>query len=344
MSSDDPASQSPRISVVVPFLNASRHLEACLRSLRESEYRDFELIAVDDGSSDGSAAIARRFTPLVVTLEETRGPAFARNRGAQLAEGEILFFTDADVICHADTLSTIAALFSADERLDAVIGSYDDEPPARNFLSRYKNLTHHFVHQHSATEASTFWTGCGAVRRSLFLELGGFDETYRRPSIEDIELGYRMRAGGRRILLCRELLVRHAKVWTLRGLLQSDIFDRAIPWTILQLRYGSLLDDLNVTRRQRVASLMACLAAAGGLLGFVWPAVWLAALGGLAGVVLLNPTLYGFYFRKGGIGFGMGSVGMHLLYYVYSAAAFAAGTILHLASPGRGKAIPGGRR
>ena len=74
-----------------------------------------------------------------------------------------------------------------------------DAPAAANFLSQYKNLLHHYVHQHAHTQASTFWTGCGAMRLSTFLALGGFDAAaYRRPSIEDIDLGYRLRRRGGR--------------------------------------------------------------------------------------------------------------------------------------------------
>ena len=67
------------------------------------------------------------------------------------------------------------------------------------FLSQYKNLVHHFYHHRGKREASTFWSGCGAVRKQAFLDAGGFDvERYTRPSIEDIELGYRLiKAGGK---------------------------------------------------------------------------------------------------------------------------------------------------
>jgi hypothetical protein len=70
-----------------------------------------------------------------------------------------------------------------------VFGSYDDSPPAPAFTAQYKNLIHRYYHQRPRREASTFWAGCGAVRRSVFLGLEGFDvERYRVPSIEDIEL------------------------------------------------------------------------------------------------------------------------------------------------------------
>jgi len=323
---------APMISVIIPFHNAERYLARCLQAITSSPYHPFELILVDDGSTDSSASIARRYPGHILSFPSPHGPAYARNRGAARARGEILFFTDSDVICAAGTLQEIGRLFLEHPDLDAVIGSYDDDPPAANFISRYKNLTHHYVHQRASTEASTFWTGCGAIRRAAFVELHGFDESYRRASIEDIELGYRLRAAGRRIVLRKDLVVKHAKAWTLRSLLRSDFWDRAIPWTVLQLSSGRILNDLNVSRAQRTASLFACMAAAVTLLAF-WDLRWLALSGSaLAAVVWMNRDLYRFYLRKGKSWFALRAVAMHLVYYLYSLAGFAIGSCLYLSS------------
>ena len=83
-------------------------------------------------------------------------------------------------------------------------------------VSQYRNLLHHFVHQEGNPEASTFWAGCGAVRRAAFDAVAGYDEArFRRPSIEDIELGYRLRRAGYRIRLDRDLQCTHLKRWRL---------------------------------------------------------------------------------------------------------------------------------
>ena len=123
-----------------------------------------------------------------------------------------------------------------------------------DFLSQYKNLMHCFVHQNAESEASTFWSGCGAIRREVFLAMSGFDaSSYTRPAIEDIELGYRMRRAGRRILLDRDLRVKHLKKWTFWGLLKTDVLDRGIPWTELILRDHKMPNDLNLQISQRVS-------------------------------------------------------------------------------------------
>jgi hypothetical protein len=118
---------------------------------------------------------------------------------------------------------------------------------------------HRYVHQSGKAEAGTFWSGCGAIRRSVFLQHGGFDEGYRRPAIEDIELGYRLSAAGHRIVLDHGLEVKHLKRWTFVNLVKTDIFDRGMPWTELILRDGNMPNDLNIQLSQRVSVALAFL-------------------------------------------------------------------------------------
>jgi glycosyltransferase involved in cell wall biosynthesis len=317
----------PSISVIIAYRNALAHLDRCLAAVRGSRHQNYELILVDDASTDESSRIAGRYTDRIITLPSRCGPAAARNRAAEQAQAEILFFVDADVICFPNTLDIVDGIFQQNPDLDAVIGSYDDDPPETNFLSRYKNLTHHFVHQKGSTEASTFWTGCGGIRRQVFMSMKGFDEAYRVPSIEDIELGYRLKRAGKRILLCKHLVVKHAKRWTLPSLLRSDVMGRAIPWTVLQLSYGEILDDLNLERTQRASAFLVCLAALLGMLGLLR---WWFSLGitlCLVPVLYWNRDLYQFYHRCGGLWFAMRATVMHWVYYIYSALAFGMGLL-----------------
>ncbi len=177
------------LTVIIPVHNGGQAFAACLAALGQAraacaDLAQTEVIVVDDGSTDGSPALARSAGARVLALPVPggHGPAAARNAGARAAGGDFLFFVDADVALHADALRLAAQAFQADPSLEACFGSYDDAPAAPNFLSQYKNLLHHYVHQHAHGQASTFWTGCGAMRLSTFLALGGFDEqTYRRP-------------------------------------------------------------------------------------------------------------------------------------------------------------------
>jgi glycosyltransferase involved in cell wall biosynthesis len=321
-----PASPEPRrpsLSVVIPVHNGGRDLECCLRRLRDSDTGpiDYELIVVDDGSTDGSAERAASYGARVVRHDRPRGPAMARNTGALAATAPLIFFLDADVAVHREALGRVVARFEADPELAALFGSYDDAPTAPGLVSQFRNLLHHFVHQEGqfvadARPARTFWTGCGAIRRQVFLDFGGFDpRLYRRPAIEDIELGYRLTRAGCRILLVRNIQATHLKRWTLRGVIRTDIFRRGVPWMILMKRSGVAEADLNVKRGQRV-----CVAAA-GLVGLallaspLFPWLLLAVPAGLATQVGLNAAFYLFLARRRGWGFAVGSIPLHYLYY-----------------------------
>src|SRR5689334_22179878 len=97
----------PRVSVVIPAYNAAPTLTLCLQSLAGSEVAPFETFVVDDGSSDDTAEIARRFGATVLTTGGRKGPAHARNLGARAATGEVLFFFDSDVCIRCGTISRI---------------------------------------------------------------------------------------------------------------------------------------------------------------------------------------------------------------------------------------------
>jgi cellulose synthase/poly-beta-1,6-N-acetylglucosamine synthase-like glycosyltransferase len=241
------------ITVIIPARDSGVHLASCLGALRESSYAPLEVIVVDDGSKDDTTAVAGQFGAKVLCNRRSMGPAFARNLGAKAAAGEVLFFLDSDVCVNADTLRKVSESFHDDPGLDALMGSYDNNPSSPDFISQYRNLMHSYVHQTSAENASTFWSGCGAIRRDLFLEHAGFNEEYGRPAIEDIELGYRLIHAKRKIVLDRSILVTHLKLWTFWSLVRTDILDRGIPWTELILRDRFMPNDLNLQLSQRVS-------------------------------------------------------------------------------------------
>ncbi len=252
----------PKISIIIPVNNASELLHKCLTAVNSSEYENFECIVVDDCSLDDSPAVAMQYGCTVIELiGGPFGPSNARNLGAENASGEIVFFIDSDVIVYPDTVTKIAGVFRERPDTDALFGSYDDAPGDGDFLSQYKNLFHHYVHQHGQEEAGTFWTGCGAIRRQTFLRMGGFDVAkYPRPSIEDIDLGRRLNASGHKVYLDKDLQVKHMKRWTLPGLIKTDLLDRGIPWTRLILREKNMPNDLNLSGSQRIsAGLLALL-------------------------------------------------------------------------------------
>jgi GT2 family glycosyltransferase len=312
-----------RLSVVVPVHNDGDNLLECLSALKCAVPSDAEIVVVDDASTDNTPAQAAARGIQVVRRLENGGPAAARNDGARATQGDILFFVDADVVVAPDAPARVLTAFAADPHLAAVFGSYDARPRDRGVVSRYRNLLHHFVHQNGNPNASTFWAGCGAIRRTVFDAVGGFDATrFRRPSIEDIEMGYRLRAAGYRILLDRDLQGTHLKRWTLASVVRTDITRRAIPWAHLLLENRTVLDDLNLRRRERLNAMLVALAAGSFVLGWAHPSFF--GLGALAIVAVLisNRELYTFLLRSGGVVFLLACIPLHWLYYVYSGSSY----------------------
>ena len=331
-----------RLSVVMPAHQGALLLPDTLGALLASDLprTEWELIVVDDGSSDGTSQIAGGYANKVVTLPGSpRGPGAARNEGAAHAQGEWLVFIDADVRVHADTLSNFVSSIARNAGAVAIFGAYDDRPHAGGIVSQYRNLLHRYVHLRGAGDAETFWAGCGAVRRSAFAEVQGFDTVrFARPQIEDIELGYRLRDRGWRIVLDPSIQGTHLKRWTLWRMLRTDITDRGIPWMRLMLeRRGRNRASLNTGAAEKLKVLLAGAAPLAIVLGLglsapviSWTGVFL-----VLALLLWNLPILGFFARLRGVAFAIATVPLHLLHYICNALAASVGLLLHLAAGGR---------
>lgn len=313
---------------MVPVHEGGEAFRACVAALADALGPADELVVVADGETDGAwrSVPPTRATVRTVVHPVPKGPAAARNAGAGVATGRVLFFVDADVVVRPDTIERVRQRFRAEPSLAALVGSYDAAPGDPAFLSQYRNLLHHYTHQQAGLSVATFWTGCGAVRREVFVQLGGFDEGYGAPSVEDIEFGYRLTAEGGRVALDPDLMVTHLKAWRPVDMIGTDVFRRAAPWTELILRRGAVEDSLNVDRRSRgsVVGLGALvLAAAAG------PAAPTFAIGlGAAAALLflgLNAPFYRFLAHVRGPGFAVRAVPWHAVYYACAAVGFVIG-------------------
>jgi GT2 family glycosyltransferase len=313
---------TPCISVIVPAHHMNANFERCLRALRRLEPAPDELIVVVDGGEEAVCSAARKAGAAVETTTIRRGPAAARNLGARAAAGDILFFIDSDVLVRADAVKRVRETFGGVAPPDALIGSYDDQPYATNFLSQYKNLLQHYVHQHAEGRAFTFWGACGAVKRAVFLELGGFDERYHKPSIEDIELGYRLLDNGYVIALSKNLQITHLKKWTPKSLFKSDFFCRAIPWSRLILGAGRMDDDLNINRGARVKVVMMYLMMSSLVALPVYPPALLGAAAAAVALASADASMLRFFYKKRGALFAARVPLWHWFYYAYSGLAF----------------------
>jgi GT2 family glycosyltransferase len=338
---------SLRLSVVVPFHRDPGQLRQCLVAVQAAGaalpagVEVAEVIVAADGARDDPAGEARETGATVLFLAGPRGPAVARNRGAAIATGDLLVFVDTDVVMHARSLAQFAALFSADATLGAAFGAYDVAPASQAFLSQSRNLGHAFIHRRANPDAETFWAGLGAVRATAFRAAGGFDERFARPSVEDIDLGYRIRALGWRIAVDAAITGKHLKHWTFRSAIITDVRDRGIPWTQLTLRYGGMHDDLNITLASRASVIAAYLL----VFFLVWswwrPLALAGAAAALAALLVLDWPLYRDFARLRGSGFALRWLPVRTLHHLCNGLSFAAGAMLSVVQRGLGIDLPG---
>jgi GT2 family glycosyltransferase len=322
-----------QVSVIIPYYNAFATLKQTLDSISQSDYPHVEIITIDDKSTDDSSEHIADAPGIHLTMLRQSGAAIARNLGVSASSGEILFFVDADVTIQPNTISEVVRTFEQNEGPAACFGQYTPLPADRNFSTVYKNLVHHFTHQTSNEQARTFWCGCGAVKRSDFLEVGGFDESFVAASVEDIDLGYRLSEKGKPILLNKKLQVTHGKKYTLLSLIRSDLFNRAIPWTKLMATRNVFVADLNLKPNNIISGLMLFFAppllyAIGTSFG------WNVAAGAIAFLIALYVVLNGkilvFVIRQRGLLFCVPFFWMYTLTYVYSSIGFGLGLIAFL--------------
>jgi len=195
------------ISVIIPAYNAASTIGHCLEALSAQTCPPDEVIVVDDGSTDGTAQVAKSFGVRVIS-QPNAGPAAARNRGATAAHGDILLFTDADCIPAPDWVERMVTAF-ADPGVAGAKGAYltrQREPVARFVQIEYEDRYDHMRGQPAIDFVDTY---SAAYRRDVFVEAGGFDATFPTASVEDQEFSFRLAARGHRLVFVPQARVVH---------------------------------------------------------------------------------------------------------------------------------------
>jgi glycosyltransferase involved in cell wall biosynthesis len=189
----------PLATIVVPAYNAEATLLATLESALAQEYERVEVLVVDDGSTDGTAAITASLEGVRCVRQENAGPSAARNRGIAEAEGEFVAFLDADDLAPPDKLSIQVGYLLNHPEVDCVLGRQEvelEEGGAPSWIGRDP------VHGDFAGVPLMSLV----ARRETLRELGGFDESLR--IAEDRDLLVRMRERGLKIEFLPEIVLR----------------------------------------------------------------------------------------------------------------------------------------
>ena len=239
----------PYISVVIPVYNGRKSIEGCLRAILNQKIEQaYEVIVVDDGSKDETAALVKQFKNVRLIQQSNAGPAKARNQGAEHSHGEIIVFMDADCVAERHFLREMVKAFSNKE-ISGVQGSYktgQKELIARitqlEIEERYEKMKKRKYIDHIGSYAA-------AYRKELFLGEGGFDTSFPKASGEDTEFSYRLVKKGHKLLFNPNAVVGHthpASLWhylkvnRVRGFYRIGVY-RKHTWKIVDDSYSSKL-------------------------------------------------------------------------------------------------------
>ena len=198
----------PNVSVVVCCYNGGSTLEECLQSLTQLNYPDYEVILVDDGSTDNTADIAKQFPHVQYAYQTNQGLSVARNLGAERARGDIIAYTDADCVADCDWLLHLAHTFE-DGDVEAA-GGPNITPASDGWAAKCValcpgNPSHVMLDDHLAEHVP----GCNmAFRRDVLQDIGGFDPQFRLAG-DDVDIFWRMLDAGHEIGFSAGAMVWH---------------------------------------------------------------------------------------------------------------------------------------
>ena len=239
-----------KISIIIPVYNSSSTLKECLDSIFSSTFKDYEVIVVSGNSTDDSIKIAKQFQIKIIELPENKGPALARNKGFQVAQGDIILFLDSDVIINKNSLSLIIDKFSLAE-VNAIQGIYSHEPNYKYLATQfYQSYLCYYVWPENKKYATTLVTGCFAIRKEIFNKLGGFDVNIENASCEDEKFGYSLIEKGYKILILRDLQVVHRVNYNVINFIKRRLtqeFDR-IKFYLREKAYTNKIKQTNYSR------------------------------------------------------------------------------------------------
>jgi glycosyltransferase involved in cell wall biosynthesis len=313
------------VSVVIPCYNDARGLAALLGSLSSSTYKGYETIVVDDGSSDEQVgAVARRFNARLIRNERNLGIAGARNEGVKHSRGGLIIFFDSDICVYPDTVEKAVRRFAGSGE-PLIMGVTDKVPLNQGFVPEFSALESHYFNTYLSSTDNELHTFCMAIRKSVFLECGGFNPVYKKGG-EEWELGYVL-SERFSLPIDRELIVRQRFDHFPERF--GVLFHRVRVWMSIFFtfrRFGGKYSTAQegAARISGVLFLMAAPISASGALPALVP------LAALAAHLYLSRGFYRFIFKQKGIVFTVSAFFLRNIFGIAIAAGAACGVWDHL--------------
>ncbi|NOY65126.1 MAG: glycosyltransferase [Nitrospirae bacterium] len=317
------------ISVVIPNYNGSSTIRECLRAVFSSDYDNYEVIVVDDCSTDGSQDIIPEFPCRIIQLKNHAGASSARNRGAEEAEGDILFFTDSDCILLPDTLKRVNESIRQQSRAVIVGGTYTRLSHDRRFFSDFQSVFINYSETKHLNSPDYIPTHAMAIYKEDFIKIGGFREDFY-PIVEDVEFSHRAKRQGYRLVINPDIQVQHIFNYSLRGSLQNAC-RKSTYWTAYSIENRDILADSGTASIELKVSVISLFIMLFFLLLWI-PTKWLSLLYAAAGICflnfLINCRLFRAFYEAGGMLFALLSVLYYTTLYSFTVGLGAIGGIL----------------
>jgi len=219
----------PKLSVIIPTYNSQSSIEKCLNSILNQDYPKLEVIVVDDASKDETLKIISTYPVKLISNPANSGAAYSRNLGVKNmdTESEIIVFVDSDIMAPATAVSAAVKDFLDKPEILAVGGIYSQNSRNLNFISDFKNMDLAYRGGLCTQYVKYLGSFFLAIRKTSFLESGGFLTDFSGASVEDIEFGYRVTKGEASMYIDKKILLDHLKTYTLFTMLKTD-FKRII--------------------------------------------------------------------------------------------------------------------
>lgn len=231
----------PLISIIIPNFNGASTLRRCLSAATAVKDEYFEVIVVDDGSHDNSVEIIKEYSCRLIQLEQQAGASRARNVGAKNSHGDFLFFTDADCLIQADTLSVIRQTMAANNSNVVIGGTYTIQPGDNRFFSAFQSAFIHFSETKYLQTPDYLASHALAIDANTFRESDGFAQDFL-PILEDVEFSHRLRRMGRKLIIEPRLMVQHIFNYSLIDSLRNAL-RKTKYWVAYSLNHRDLLSD-----------------------------------------------------------------------------------------------------
>ncbi|MFB0544969.1 MAG: glycosyltransferase family 2 protein [Asgard group archaeon] len=199
------------ISVIVPVYNGEGVIASCLKSLLNQNYpkNKYEIIVVDDGSTDDTTEIVSRFKRVKLIKQKHKGPATARNLGVKKSRGQIVLFTDADCVPPKNWIKNMIEPFK-DKKIVGVSGTYKTLNK-KSLVARFVGYEIEERHDTLKKRGNIDFMGTfsAAYRKNIFSKFGGFDTSFPTASGEDPELSFRINKAGFKMVFQPKSFVYH---------------------------------------------------------------------------------------------------------------------------------------